>query len=155
MYFCDPINATCIQSPNGTLPKPVCTAQCNVNPIPPFIQNTYWRGLEIDMSYKPGEWRAHFTTNSVTVVAPDGTVVQGNVTTISNYITITTPNGKYQTLWQFQPGPAVDNLSWAWGALNALPPDGFDEAMTQPGQTEYWFIACHAGAPTTVCDFSK
>jgi hypothetical protein len=113
MYNCDPINATCTQSANGTLNPTVCQAQCQVTPIPPYIQNTYWRGLQIDTSYKQGEWRAHFTTNSVTVVSPDGTVIQGNVTTTSDYLTISTPTGAYQTLWQFQPGPAVDNFSWA------------------------------------------
>jgi len=81
-------------------------------------------------------------------------VIQGNVSTISDFLTIKTASGSYQTLWQLQPGPAVDNLSWAWGALNALPPNSFDEAMTTPGQTEYWFVACHQGAPTSVCDFS-
>jgi len=98
--------------------------------------------------------RAHFGTNTVTVVSPSGTVIQGNVTVISDYLSISTPTGKYQTLWQLQPGPAVDNLSWAWGRLNDLPPNSFDEAMTRPGQTSYWFVSCHAGAPTSVCDFS-
>jgi len=154
MYFCDPINATCEMSKNGTLPPDVCKAQCTVNPIPPILQNKYFRGLEIDTMYKQGEWRAHFTTNTVTVVSPTGTVIQGNVTVISEYISITTPNGKYQTLWQFQPGPAVDNLSWAWGKLNGLPPNSFDEAMTTPGEVEFWFVSCHDGAPTSVCDFS-
>jgi hypothetical protein len=155
MYYCDPINATCSMSKNGTLPPDVCKAQCTVNPIPPIIQNTFWRGLQIDTSYKQGEWRAHFTTNSVTVVSPDGTVIQGNVTTTSDYLTISTPTGAYQTLWQFQPGPAVDNFSWAWGTLGGQPPTSFDQAMTTPGQKEFWLVTCHAGAPTTVCDFSK
>jgi len=155
MYFCDPINATCEMSPNGTLPGDVCKAQCTVNPIPPILQNRYFRGLQIDTSYKPGEWRAHFTTNAVTIVSPSGTVIQGNVTTISDYLTIATANGKYQTLWQLQPGPAVDNFSWAWGALNGLPPNSFDEAMTKQGESEYWFVTCHEGAPTSVCDFSQ
>jgi len=155
MYYCDPINATCRMQSNGTLPPDVCQAQCKVNPIPPIIQNTYWRGLEIDTAYKQGEWRAHFTTNSVTVVSPDGTVIQGNVSTTSDYLTISTPAGAYQTLWQFQPGPAVDNFSWAWGPLGGQPPVSFDQAMTQPGQKEFWLVTCHNGAPTTVCDFSK
>jgi len=155
-YLCNPINATCVQSPNGTLPNPdVCAAQCTVNPIPPILQNKYFRGLEIDMTYKQGEWRAHFTMNSVTVVSPTGTVIQGNVTTVSQYISIITPSGSYETLWQLQPGPAVDNLSWAWGALNQRPPNSFDEAMNTPGMTQFWFVACHDGASTNVCDFSK
>jgi len=154
MYMCNPINATCQQSPNGTLPGDVCKAQCTVNPIPPILQNRYFRGLEINMAYRPGEWRAHFTTNTVTVVSADGTVIQGNVTTISDFLTISTPMGAYQTLWQLQPGPAVDNLSWAWGALNGQPPASFDQAMTTNGQTEYWFVSCHVNTPTSVCDFS-
>lgn len=155
MYLCDPTNATCYASPNGTLPKDTCTAQCAVHPIPPFIQNHYYRGLEIDISYQQGEWRAHFTTNYVTVVAPDGTIIQGNVSTTAQYITIATPTGdKYQTLWQSQPGAAVTNFNWAWGVRNGPPPLTFDEAMTRPGQREFWFITCHDGAPPSVCDFS-
>jgi len=155
LFMCDPINATCIQTPNGTLPKDVCNAQCMVNPIPPFLQNKYFRGLQINMMYRPGEWRAHFGTNTVSVVNPDGTVMQGNVTVVGQFISVTVPAGKYQTLWQFQPGPAVDNLSWAWGAINQLPPTSFDQAMNTPGMTQFWYVACHDGAPTTVCDFSK
>jgi len=155
MYMCDPINATCIQSRNGTLPKDVCNAQCTVAPIPPFLQNRYFRGLEIDMTYRPGEWRVHFGTNTVSIVTPDGTVMQGNVTVIGQYISITVPQGKYQTLWQYQPGPAVDHFSWAWGALNQLPPTSFDQAMNTPGMVQFWYVTCHAGSPTTVCDFSK
>jgi len=154
LYFCDPINATCIQMANGTLPGDVCKAQCIVNPIPPILQNRYFRGLEIDTTYKQGEWRAHFGTTTVTVVSPTGNVIQGNVTVVSEYLSISTPAGKYQTLWQLQPGPAVDNFSWGWGALNGLPPNSFDESMTKPGQASFWFVACHAGAPTSVCDFS-
>lgn len=154
MYFCNPINTTCEQSSNGTLPGDVCKAQCTINPIPPIIQNKYFRGLEIDTAYKQGEWRAHFTTNSVTVVSPDGTVIQGNVTTTSQYLTIRTSDGAYQTLWQFQPGPAVDNFSWAWGKLNGQPPSSFDSAMTTAEEKEFWFVSCHDGAPTSVCDFS-
>jgi len=154
MFNCDPTNATCSQSPNGTLPKDVCTAQCTVNPIPPILQNKYFRGLEIDTTYRPGEWRAHFTTNTVTIVSASGMVIQGNVSTISDFLTIKTASGTYQTLWQLQPGPAVDNLSWAWSALNGPPPTSFDQAMTMPGQTEYWYVACHEGAPSSVCDFS-
>jgi len=154
-YYCNPINTTCQMSANGTLSPDVCAAQCMVTPIPPILQNRYFRGLEIDMTYKQGEWRAHFTTDSVTVVFPTGTVIQGKVTQTSQYITIQTTNGAYQTLWQLEPGPAVDNLSWAWGALNQPPPQSFDQAMNTPGMTSYWYVACHQGASTTVCDFSK
>jgi hypothetical protein len=156
LYSCNPANATCEIDKNGTLPKDTCTAQCTINPIPPVLQNKYFRGLEIDIMYKQGEWRAHFGTSDVTVVAPDGTVIQGNVTTTAQYLTIRLANGdKIQTLWQLQPGPAINNLSWAWSAVNGAPPTGFDSAMTTSGQTEYWFVTCHDGAPTSVCDFSK
>jgi hypothetical protein len=155
LYRCDPINVTCVLSPNGTLPREVCQAQCIENPIPPFLQNRYFRGLPINMSYRPGEWRAHFGTNSLSIVTPDGTVLSGNVTVVGQYLSFIVPQGKYQTLWQFQPGPAVDNLSWAWGGLNQEPPASFDQAMNTQGMTEFWYVTCHAGAPTTVCDFSK
>jgi len=141
-------------SPNGTLSPDVCKAQCTVTPIPPFLQNRYFRGLEIDMTYKQGEWRVHFGTDNATIVSPMGTVIQGPVTQTSDYITIHTANGAYQTLWQIAPGPAVDNLSWAWGAIGQPPPISFDQAMNTPGMTQYWYVACHAGAATTVCDFS-
>jgi hypothetical protein len=154
-YLCDPINATCVLSPNGTLPREVCNAQCVVNPLPPFLQNKYFRGLQINMQYRPGEWRAHFGTSDLSIVTPDGTVLSGNVTVIGQFITFSVPQGKYQTLWQFQPGAAVDNLSWAWGSLNGAAPQTFDQAMNTQGMTEFWYVTCHAGAPTTVCDFSK
>jgi hypothetical protein len=155
-YMCAPNNATCIPSPNGTFPDyMVCSEQCKVNPIPPFLQNKFWRGLEIDTGYRPGEWRAHFGTTTLSVVTPDGTVMQANVSVVGQYITVQVAAGKYQTLWQFQPGPAVDNLSWAWGALNGMPPNNFDEAMVTPGMSQFWYVACHSGAPTTVCDFSQ
>jgi len=156
-YLCDPITNTCKQSPNGTLPLDTCNQQCAVVPIVPIIlQDRYFRGLEIDLTYQQGEWRAHFTKTAVTVVYPDGTVIQGNVTTTANYLTIhLAGKNTYQTLWQFQPGPAVDNLSWAWGARNGPPPTSFDDAMSSQGQTEYWFVSCHDGADPNTCDFSK
>jgi hypothetical protein len=154
-YACNPYNQTCYETNNGTLPNDVCKAQCTVNPIPPILQNKYFRGLEVDTAYQQGEWRAHFTTNSVTVVSPTGTVIQGNVSTTAQYITIAMANGnKYQTIWQYQPGPSVNNLNWAWGVMNGKPPVSFDEAMVTPGEKEFWFVTCHDGAPTNVCDFS-
>jgi hypothetical protein len=153
-YMCNPANATCQMNSNGTLPVDVCNSQCTVTPIPPNLQNKYFRGLEVDMTYKQGEWRAHFTSNAVTVVSPDGMVIQGNVTMVSQYLSIKTASGTFQTLWQLQPGPAVDNLSWAWGALNQPPPLNFDQAMNTPGMTQFWLVSCHDGASTTVCDFS-
>jgi hypothetical protein len=154
-YLCDPVNATCVLTPNGTLPREVCMAQCQQNPIPPFLQNKYFRGLQINMQYRPGEWRAHFGTNTLSIVTPDGTVLSGNVTSVGQYISFRVAGGAYQTLWQFTPGPAVDNLSWAWGALNGNPPQTFDQAMNTAGMTEFWYVTCHNASPTTVCDFSK
>jgi hypothetical protein len=156
-YLCDPVTNTCKQSDNGTLPVDVCTAQCIVTPIVPIIlQDKYFRGLEIDLKYQMGEWRAHFTKTSVTVVYPDGTVIMGNVTTTAQYLTIRLPgNVLYQTIWQLQPGAAVNNLSWAWGARNGPPPTSFDDAMSAAGQTEYWYVSCHDGADPNTCDFSK
>jgi len=61
----------------------------------------------------------------------------------------------YESIWQFEPGAAVDNLSWAWGALNSPPPVSFDQAMNSPGQTEYWLVTCHDGSNPNTCDFSK
>jgi len=108
------------------------------------------------MTYQQGEWRAHFTTNAVTVVSPTGTVIQGNVSTTAQYLTIALANGdKYQTLWQLQPGPSVNNFNWAWGVLNGKPPNSFDEAMVTKGEKEFWFVTCHDGAQPSVCDFSK
>jgi len=156
-YYCDPSinNGTCVESTNGTLPKDVCSAQCTVTPIvPPVLQNKYYRGLEINMGYVKGEWRAHFTAKDVTVVAPDGTVIQGTVTTTANYLTIHMAGGDIQTVWQTQVGPAVDNLAWAWGAKGGKAPT-FDSGMNTPGQTEYWFVSCHDGANAQTCDFSK
>jgi hypothetical protein len=155
-YLCNPVNITCDESTNGTFPsRDVCMAQCVVTPLPPVLQNKFWRGLQIDMFYRPGEWRLHIGTNSMSMVSPDGTVTQGNVTIVAQYLSITTPLGRYQTLWQFQPGPAVDNLSWAWGRLNGPPPNSFDEAQTSPGMAQFWFVACHPGSPPATCDFSK
>jgi len=155
-YACNPNNATCTQNPNGTFPDfGVCTQQCTVNPIPPFLQNKYWRGLEVGLTYRPGEWRAHISTNNLNFVTPDGNVMQANVTVVGQYISVRVAGGSYQTIWQYQPGPAVDNLSWAWGALNGPPPRDFDEAMVTQGMSEFWFVTCHDGAPATVCDFSE
>jgi len=142
---------------NGTLPPDVCAAQCTLTPIVPIIlQDRYFRGLQINMNYVVGEWRAHFTKTMVTVVYPDGTTIMGNVTSTAQYLTIHLPGMvNIQTLWQVQPGAAVNNLSWAWGAKNGPPPASFDEAMTTAGQTEYWFVTCHDGAATATCDFSK
>jgi len=157
-FYCDPLqNNTCVQSANGTLPKDVCDAQCTLTPIvPPVLQNKYFRGLEIDTHYLQGEWRAHFTTTDVTVVSPDGKTIQGTVTTTAEYLTITASDGtKVQSLWQTQPGPAVNNLVWGWGAPNAAPPASFDSAMTTSQQSVYWFVSCHDGSDPNVCDFSK
>jgi len=156
-YICDPISNTCKASVNGTLPPDVCHAQCMVNPVvPPDLQNKFFRGLEIDLTYKQGEWRAHFGTSNVTFVSPDGTVIQGNVTTTGQFLSIhVDARNVYETLWQFAPGPAVDNLSWAWGALNSPPPASFDQAMSTPGMTEYWFVTCHVGTNLATCNFSK
>jgi len=97
-----------------------------------------------------------FTTKDVVVVSPDGKTTQGTVTTTANYLTINAADGtKIQTLWQFQPGPAVNNLVWGWGAPNGAPPTSFDGAMTGAGQSEYWFVTCHDGSNPNVCDFSK
>jgi len=157
MYLCDPVTNTCKQSDNGTLPPDVCAAQCTMTPIVPIIlQDKYFRGLEIDLKYAVGEWRAHFTKTMVTVVYPDGTVIMGNVTTTAQYLTIHLPMGVLiQTIWQFQPGAAVNNLSWAWGAKNGPPPMSFDEAMFTPGQMEFWYVTCHDGADPNTCVFSK
>jgi len=156
-YLCDPLTNTCKQSVNGTLPPDVCTAQCTMVPIVPIIlQDKYFRGLEIDLTYKQGEWRAHFGKTDVTLVSPDGTVTKGNVTTTGQYLSIhLDANNVYETLWQFQPGAAVDNLSWAFGAKNGPPPISFDQAMNTPGQTEYWYVTCHPGSSPNTCDFSK
>jgi len=156
-FVCDPITNTCHQSVNGTLPPDVCTAQCSLVPIvPPQLQNKFFRGLEIDLMYKQGEWRAHFGKTDVTIVSPDGTVVHGNVTTTGQFLSIhLDPKNVYETIWQFAPGPAVDNLSWAWGAKNSPPPASFDKAMNTPGQTAYWYVSCHDGANPNTCDFSK
>jgi len=157
LYLCDPITNTCKQSQNGTLPLDICTQQCTMVPIVPIIlQNKFFRGLEIDMRYQTGEWRAHFSKTDVTVLFPDGTVIQGNVTTTANYLTIhLADKSTYQTLWQFQPGAAVDNLSWSWGAKNGPPPVSFDGSMNTPGQTAYWYVSCHDGSDPNTCDFSK
>jgi len=156
-YYCDPIKNTCETADNGTMSKDVCDAQCTLTPIvPPILQNKYFRGLQIDTHYLQGEWRAHFTTKDVVVVSPDGKTTQGTVTTTANYLTINAADGtKIQTLWQFQPGPAVNNLVWGWGAPNGAPPTSFDGAMTGAGQSEYWFVTCHDGSNPNVCDFSK
>jgi hypothetical protein len=158
-YYCDPNgnggNGTCIESTNGTLPLADCQAQCTVTPVvPPVLQNKFFRGLEINKGYVKGEWRAHFGTHDVMVVSPDTTVIHGNVTTTANYLTIHTAQGNIQTLWQMQGGPAVDDFTWAWGALSGPAPTSFDSAMTTSGQTEYWYVSCHDGIPKDTCDFS-
>jgi len=156
-YLCDPITNTCKQSPNGTLPIDVCTQQCIVVPIVPIVlQDKYFRGLEIDITYQQGEWRTHFTKTDVTVLFPNGTIVFGNVTTTGQYLTIhVAGNNAYQTIWQLQPGAAVNNFSWAWGRRNGPPPVSFDEAMTTPGEMEFWYVTCHDGTDKNICDFSK
>jgi len=155
-YLCDPYTNTCSQSPNGTLPKDTCTAQCTMVPIVPVIlQDRYFRGLEIDMAYQQGEWRAHFTKTDVTIVTPDGKVMTATVSSTAQYLTLNFPDkSMIQSIWQTQVGPAVDNLSWAWSARNGPPPVSFDSAMTTSGQSEYWFVSCHQGVSPAICDFS-
>jgi len=155
-FNCDPITGSCIISPNGTLPKDVCAAQCVLTPIvPPIIQNKYFRGLEIDLAYVAGEWRAHFGKTDVTIVDPTGVVETGTVSTIGQFLTITFAGGrKIQTLWQYTNGPTNGFLTWAWGAPNGQPPKNYEEAMYTPNQKEFWFVSCLDGVPTDVCNFS-
>jgi len=156
-YNCDPVSNTCVQNPNGS-PKDVCDAQCKPAPfVPPVLQNTLWRGLEIDNAYMPGEWRAKFTKLDVTILDPTSKVYTANVTMVSQYITLTFSDGSVrQTLWQLTTGASSMFLSWAWGSIGGPAPDGFDTAMTSSnGQEVHWFSSCLPGKPTSICDFSQ
>jgi len=156
-YDCDPITHTCKKSTNGTQPKEVCAAQCILTPIvPPELQNKYFRGLQIDTQYVQGEWRVHFGTIDATIVDPSGKVNSATVTSTAQYLTLTLKDGtKLQTIWQLQNGPSTGFLSWAWGPNNGAPPKNFEEAMTAPGEKEFFFVDCLPGATPDVCDFSK
>eukprot|EP01125_Pyxidicula_operculata_P007231 TRINITY_DN245_c0_g1_i1.p1 TRINITY_DN245_c0_g1~~TRINITY_DN245_c0_g1_i1.p1 ORF type:complete len:575 (+),score=120.32 TRINITY_DN245_c0_g1_i1:85-1809(+) len=156
-YYCDPINNQCIQAANGTLPYDVCNAECTMVPIvPPVLQQKYFRGLEIDMTYTQGEWRVYFGTQNATIVPPAGFPIFASVGTVSQYLVLTFSDGsKVISLWQIQQAPATVLLSWAWGAPNANPPASFDESMNTQGEKEFWFAACLDGTPSSVCDFTQ
>jgi hypothetical protein len=157
-YVCDPTNYTCSQSSaGGGTSKDVCEAQCNNIPfVPPILQGSLFRGLEIDMHYVKGEWRAQFTDTQVTITDPSGKQTVGKVSQVQQYLTITLQNGQaIQTLWQVSQGPATQYLSWAWGVPGGKPPVSFDDAMTAKGGSEYFFVSCLPGKATTICDFSK
>lgn len=65
-----------------------------------------------------------------------------------------TDGSKVATLWQLSNGPVTDFLAWAWGAVGGSAPSGFDQAMTGAGMTEYQYVACPKGKPTSQCNFN-
>jgi len=101
-YTCDPANYTCVKSASGGTPKDVCEKQCvNIPVVPPVLVNQQFRGLEIDMTYKKGEWRAKFSTDSVAISDPSGKQTIGKVSQVERYLQITLQDGTtIQTLWQ-------------------------------------------------------
>jgi len=155
-YQCNPATFMCEKNPNGS-PKDICEQQCNNVPVvPPVLQNTLWRGLEIDTKYTGGEWRVAFTTTDVTITDPTGRQTTGKVSQVERYLTITTSSGQaIQTLWQISQGPASQFFSWAWGVPGADAPQSFDTAMTTAGNSEYFFAGCLPGKSKSICDFSK
>jgi len=152
LYTCDPKSQTCQPTRTGQ-PQDVCLAQCTLTPIvPPVLQNKDFRGLEIDMTYVEGEWRAKFDTTTVTVTDPSGKIRTGKVTSTAQFLTIHWNGGtNVQTLWQYQGGPATDYFSWAWGAPNGNAPASFDEAMNKKDYQEFFFVACPPGKDSSVC----
>lgn len=158
LYTCDPVSGTCTQGGDGGQPKDVCDAQCKTTPVvPPVLQNTLFRGLQIDNAYVPGEWRAKFTTTDVTIVDPNGNILVANVSTTAQFMTLTFMDGSNrQTLWQLTTGASSQFLSWAWGSPNDQPPVNFDDAMTsQNGKQVHWFQSCLPNKPRGICDFSQ
>jgi len=155
-WLCDPVITACRQSVNGSMPKAVCDAQCKPGPLPPQLVGRLFRGFEVDMTYLPGEWRAKFGIDEVTIVTPTGSLLHGKVRTIGIYLTILFDDGSViASLWQTQFGPATILLNWAWGAPNSEAPRSFDEAMTNPQQKEFFFAACLDGKALTVCNFQN
>jgi len=99
LFNCDPVNGTCNQAANGTLPKEVCAAECQVTPIvPPVLVNKEFRGLAIELNYMMGEFDAKFTNSSVTITPPIGPVMTGKVTSTS-----TTSPSSSKTELSFKP----------------------------------------------------
>jgi len=155
-FKCNPATFMCEKANDGQ-PKQDCEKQCNNVPVvPPVLQNTLWRGLEIDQRYIGGEWRVAFSTTDVSITDPQGRQTTGKVSQVERYLTITTSSGQaIQTLWQTSQGPASQFLAWAWGVPGADAPQSFDSAMTTAGNTEYFFAGCLPGKDKTICDFSN
>jgi len=145
----------CKPTPTGET-QAECEAQCSETPIvPPQLRGKFFRGLEIDMAYLPGEWTAQFSDFNVTVIDPAGKSKNGKIISAAQFVTIVWHDSqRTQSLWQFQGGPAVDYLSWAWGALGGPAPTNFDQAMTEKGQSEYFFVACPVEKQKS-CEFRK
>jgi hypothetical protein len=156
LFTCDPKSSTCQPTPNGQ-PRDVCTQQCTLTPIvPPVLQDKDFRGIEIDMTYLEGEWRAIFTTTNVTITDPNGKTRVGKVTSTAQFLTIHWNGGtNTQTLWQYQGGPATDYFSWAWGSPDGNAPANFDEAMNKQGYQEFIFVTCPPGQDTKICSWKK
>jgi len=145
----------CVDAEQG-MSYEVCNSSCgqshNVTPDNNVIGK--WRGIQINIGYKVGEWKLDITpTSEVTITSPDKTVwSKGILQTSGNEFWIRETKGVRRSIYLVNQLPTVKAMTWAIGSIGNPPPPDYDAAMKAKGAgSVFVFWKCINEAN---CDFS-
>eukprot|EP01130_Rhizamoeba_saxonica_P012547 TRINITY_DN5305_c0_g1_i1.p1 TRINITY_DN5305_c0_g1~~TRINITY_DN5305_c0_g1_i1.p1 ORF type:complete len:610 (-),score=168.92 TRINITY_DN5305_c0_g1_i1:99-1865(-) len=158
-FVCDPDTLECRKAnegESGSTTQEACEEACGKtsNSTPAAIIGN-WRGLEVDIGYKEGEWRMEISEEGqITINNPDGKIfAEGQILTMQSELWIETRDGIFRGLWAVNQLPTVTALTWALGGEGLTVPPNFDIAMedSAPG-TVFTFFKC---LDESNCEFSQ
>jgi len=155
-YTCDQKTLTCQESKTGE-PKEACDSACGkAHNITPDTFPGKWRGIQVSMGYKKGEWRADISKEAViTITTPDKTVwAKGVLKEMQNELWIVEEGGQTRrSLYSPNQLPTTKVLTWAIGEKGSPPPSDFESAMKGAPGTVFVFWKCVNEGQN--CDFTQ
>mmetsp|Transcript_18761 Transcript_18761/g.22476 ORF Transcript_18761/g.22476 Transcript_18761/m.22476 type:complete len:616 (+) Transcript_18761:100-1947(+) len=163
-YVCDKATNTCKKAaPGKGESKLLCEASCQhpkpSNSTPAHLIGE-WRGLEVNLGYKEGEFDLTFGNGTFKMTQPGGGVLSGDVTSTKgldkiDLIVRKGPSGlvgkTLHGMFNTMPGPETTFETFAFsGPAASKEPSSFDSAMTgKDGDSEYVFLKCGGRAHAT------
>jgi hypothetical protein len=154
-YTCDTEKFECVPNEKGSSMES-CMSTCGkAHNITPDALPGKWRGIQINVGYKSGEWKMTIGKDStISIARPDKSVyAQGVLQQMENELWIQETDGVRRSIFVNNQQPTVKILTWAVGNKGSPPPPDFDTAMKKgtPGDV-FIFWKC---VSESNCDFSQ
>jgi hypothetical protein len=122
MYSCDPRTLTCVTNTSGSIFQ-ACDATCG-NHTPPELQNSLFRGIQINENFVFGEYDLNFSVSTLVARMPDGSFATANVHV----------NGAMFVTWTSGPNAGQTQAGIVQGASDGPETSSELIALAAPGQ---------------------